>query len=527
MPPGAVPRCEDAAIRVTTDRSIDCHRLESIVEGVCGKRMSDRDKAIALYRFTRRLMFHYPQRSERAAGDDLDALRLLNTYGYSFCSQQMIVLVSLWQAAGIAGEIWSMPGHTTAHASYAGRLHWFDPLIGAYVRRRRGGTVASLPEIAADPALLTAAARDRRAPATFAPCRHVLRDDAERFCRHDPQLIARCRDLGDDVSYVAALAAEAEPWPWGRPDPPRYDGDLTLRRGEKVVFLWDSLPGEVNCKALKPGQRPRANVVPPGELPPHHFCGIEAERGDLANYPYWRPYAKQIRGVWTCRYAANGRHVYRPDLARAAATGAFERSTFALAARRRGGPALRVRRPGTLASLVCRMRTPHVYTSAVVTATFHRAAAGDVSRIRLSADGRRWTSVWDAAEAGAGVGRIGATVELRRRIVARRDLWLRFDCGTAGEAARAGLSGLGVRAVFQHNMFARPYLLPGRNRVTVHPGPSDGPDTPPPAITWVWREGRATRRHVRQVAALPATYAVAVAAAAPPRMLRLEIAAPP
>ena len=52
MPPGAVPRCEDAAIRVTTDRSIDCHRLESIVEGVCGERMSDRDKAIALYRFT-------------------------------------------------------------------------------------------------------------------------------------------------------------------------------------------------------------------------------------------------------------------------------------------------------------------------------------------------------------------------------------------------------------------------------------------------------------------------------------------
>ena len=124
------------APRVTTDRSVDCHSLESIVANVCTPAMTDQEKAVALFRFVRRMMFHYPQRSERLhPKDDLDSLRLLNTYGYSLCSQQALVLVDLWRTAGIKSICWGMPGHCTAQAWYDGSEHWFDPLIGAYVYR--------------------------------------------------------------------------------------------------------------------------------------------------------------------------------------------------------------------------------------------------------------------------------------------------------------------------------------------------------------------------------------------------------
>ena len=512
-------------IRVTTDGSVDCHSLGSIAACLCGRSMSEQDRAIALYQFVRRLMFHYPQRSERKAPDDLDAARLLNTYGYSFCSQQAIALVGLWQAAGIAGEIWSMPGHVTAHARYGGGLHWFDPLIGAYVYRRGGSVVASLPEIAADPTLLTRAVEEGRAPAGFLPCRSVLREDAERFCQHDPRYVSTCRGLGGDLAFLAALAADARPWPWGRPDQPRYDGGATLRGGERVVFLWETLPGEANCTSLKPGQRPRANVVAPEELPPKHICGAAAERRDVLHYRYWQPYAKRLGGVRTCRYQANGRHVYRPDFARPPTRDLFERNTFVWRPPARGEAALRVRRKGTIARLLCRLRTPHVYTSLAVTAAFHRAAADDVSRICLSADRRRWLPVWDAARLGARRGKVLAEAKLRDRIVGRRELWIRLDCRTAGDPAKAGLADLKIEGVFQHNMFARPYLVPGRNRITVHGCRDDLPEGRGLTVTWVWQEGRTTRRHRRDVSALPASYVVETGGEATPRMVRLEIAA--
>jgi len=44
--------------------------------------------------------------------------------GYSFCTQQMMVLVALWQAAGIESRTWGMPGHGAAQAFYGGKHPW-------------------------------------------------------------------------------------------------------------------------------------------------------------------------------------------------------------------------------------------------------------------------------------------------------------------------------------------------------------------------------------------------------------------
>ena len=104
---------------------------------------------------------------------------------------------------------WGMPGHCTAQAEYGGEPHWFDPLIGAYVFRRDGKTIASLKDIAADPSLLTQAVEEGRASPAFGPCRTVLRDDAARYAKDKPEYVRECAELEDDVTDDAQVVEQA------------------------------------------------------------------------------------------------------------------------------------------------------------------------------------------------------------------------------------------------------------------------------------------------------------------------------
>ncbi|HUT34129.1 MAG TPA: hypothetical protein VNE39_11655 [Planctomycetota bacterium] len=498
------------APRITTDRSVATHSLEAIVAGVCRAGMGDEEKAIALYEYTRRVMFHYRERSERVDEHfDLDPLRLINTYGYSFCTQQMMVLVALWQAAGIESRIWGMPGHGTAQAFYGGKHHWFDPLIGAYVRSRTDGTVASLAEIAEDPTVLTQAAAEGRAAPTFLPCGRVFYEDVARLVPRMAAYIAECRRLGDDMGFIAARAGQSKPT-WN-PRQPLYQPDWSLRVGERVVFLWDNLEGEYNCIGVNPEH-----------LPPHHWCGVEVDRRDRLNYPCWKPYAKTINGVRTCRYHANGLHVFAPKFRDEWFKRGFEASSLEWHCWKRGMPKLRLKKRRRAADLIYKMSTPHVYTSATLAAEFRRAARDDVSRLHVSCDGgATWVKVWDA-KAGR-PGKVEAEVELRDHVRGMRDFWVRAQCRTRGEPDKAGLDSLSVRAVFQHNMFARPYLVPGRNRVTVRVA---NPEVLPRLgldVTYAWREGRAARSHTERITESPATFTIHVGGRAMPRMRRLEM----
>ena len=498
------------APRVTTDRSVDTHSLGSIVADVCRARMSDEEKAIALYEYTRRVMFHYRQRSERLDEHfDLDPLRLINTYGYSFCSQQMMGLVALWQAAGIESKVWGMPGHGTAQAFYGGRQHWFDPLIGAYVRSRKDGAVASLADIAEDPTVLTQAAAEGRAAPTFLTCGRVFHDDVARLVPSMADYIAECDRLGDDMGFIAARAGQSKP-AWN-PRQPLYKPDWSLRVGERVVFLWDSLDGEHNCIGVNPEH-----------LPPHHWCGVEVDSRDKLNYPYWEPYAKTINGVCTCRYHANGLQVFAPKFRDEWFKRGFEANSFEWHRWKRGMPKLRLSKRGRAADLVYKMSTPHVYTSASLAAEFRRAARDDASRLYVSRDGgARWTKVWDAAARRPG--RVKARVELRDHVRGMRVFWVRAQCRTRGEPDKAGIDSLKIRAVFQHNMFARPYLSPGRNHVTVRVA---NPEVLPRVkfdVTYAWREGRFARAHTERITGSPTAYTLRVGGKAMPRMLRLEL----
>jgi hypothetical protein len=512
------------SVKVTTDRSIDCSTTSSIVADVCAGLATDREKAIALFDFVRRLMFHYPNRPSRR--DVHDTLHLINTYGYSFCSQQALLTVHLWQEAGIKGGVWSVPGHATMQAEYHGAHRWFDALIGAYVFRRDGRGIASLQDIAEDPTLLTRAMAEKRACPAMVPCRTVLRDDAAAFSKHNPQYIRECADQIDDVTFMASSAPVAKPWQWGGPSPSRYEPRITLRRGEKVVYLWDTIPDQAYCTVLEPGDEPRAYCVTRDQLPPHHICGERAERRD-PNYRFWHPYLKAIQGVRTGRYAANGRHTYHPDLSDGRTIADLAANTFVLPPDGdRRQPSVRVREAGKVSHLIVAVRTPHVYTGGVLQVEFQRATADDVGRISLlepTRDEGEGVKLWDAADIKAPAGKVAATVRLEGAIRGLRDLQFKVECATSGDVNNAGINDLGIDTIFQHNMFARPYLVGGRNEVSV--GADGSLEGRTFTLTYAWQEGDALRIHTETITTSPQAYTIDVAGADMPRMVSLEIGA--
>ncbi|MCG3180167.1 MAG: hypothetical protein BIFFINMI_02524 [Phycisphaerae bacterium] len=532
-------RADVIAPRVTTDRSVDTYSLPGIVRDVIAQAdaKTDEQKAIALYEYVRRVIFHYEQRGEkRDQVYDLDALRQINTYGYSFCTQQMLVLTHLWNTAGIEGKYWSVPGHSTAQAFYGGTLHWFDPLIGAYVYSRdKTNGIASLQEIAKDPTVLTKAAEEGRASPTFMPCGKVLYEDAARLSG-SAEYAAFCKGFGDDVGYMAANAAKAKKG--GGPRRSLYSPDMTLRPGETVTYLWDCLPGEFNVKA----------DAPKDQLPPNHFCGVEADSRDKVNWPYWRNYVKEINGVKTARYYANGTQTFRPAFNNEHFKQGVESNSFAwFGWSGAGAPSLRPAAVGQAADIVYKMSTPYVYTSGTLSAEFHRAADADVSRLYVSADaGAHWTKVWDAAEEKAGAGVVKATANIGPHVHGLHEFWVRAECSTDAtrtvkdkegkekiEMVPAGLQSMAVTAVFQHNMYARPQLMAGDNKVTVTAANPAVLEFQNFHVKYVWEESAADggpaveKTSDERVTSSPQTWTIPVAGEAMPKMKSLTLSVTP
>ena len=155
------------------------------------------------------------------------------------------------------------------------------------------------------------------------------------------------------------------------------------------------------------------------------------------------------------------------------------------------------------------MRIPHVYTSGVVTASF--TPAGKDSRIAFSRDGRKtWKTLWEGRAKEA-------RVALRQQIVGMRDVSFRFE---------GPVETFKIDKVFQHNMYARPYLAPGKNEITVHASDTALLREAPLRIVWAWNEEGEDRAHVREVKTLPVTYSVDVGGTDLPRMRSLELSVP-
>ncbi|MEW5978369.1 MAG: hypothetical protein AB1898_21440 [Acidobacteriota bacterium] len=116
----------------------DASSLVSLARGICeaAGAVTPREKAEAIWRFfltdgrfvKPSFWYHIAGWAyEEPAGEVLDPLRLLNSYGFGLCYHLAPLLEAIYEAAGFQdARVWFLTGHTVAEVYYDGAYHYFD-----------------------------------------------------------------------------------------------------------------------------------------------------------------------------------------------------------------------------------------------------------------------------------------------------------------------------------------------------------------------------------------------------------------
>jgi hypothetical protein len=498
------------ALYWTTDRAVDRLDVEHMGRALRRRGRSDRGTALEVFRYMRRTMFHYPMRNENHA-DQFDAAKLVNVYGYSFCTQQGVAAAALARAAGLRSRSIGIPGHGMYEVHYDGRWHAFCTEFAFYVFTRGADRhIASMAELKADPSLITAARREGRVPEPFLPCaggKPVLRErEGTEACPYS----LTCRYY--DEAFFARGVAE-----WrsqGPANPSKYSAWAELRSGESLRLNWDAAG-----RFVPPSDLPRSRLLAKRFWPPRHICGSK----DGANpfFPEIRPYARKIGGRTTYRYYGSGTHVWKPRVKAPGALGELARAENLSASR--GG--LRPLDGTGPATAEFEMSGPYPYVGGTVEMTARIKPGG---RLALAVQGGSPRGPWHRLRPRAsGRGRLKA--ELGGSVLpepsGRKNEFTRYRFRLrVTVTGPVTLAGLEIRGEVQHNWAALPQLMPGRNLVSVRGrrtgAPRRGASRPAaPLFELAWKEGARRRRLRMRPAGGNGSRAVRVGTAVPPRML--------
>lgn len=152
--------------RVLAKGQVDSSDLNTLARGIYDQAhaVTPREKAEAIWRFFLTdgrfvkpgFWYHiagWPY--EEPAGEVLDPVKLLNSYGFGLCYHIAPLLEAAYKAGGFEdARVWFLTGHTVAEVFYDGAYHYFDSdmmgynSVGAGDPRR--STVASVHQIEQD-----------------------------------------------------------------------------------------------------------------------------------------------------------------------------------------------------------------------------------------------------------------------------------------------------------------------------------------------------------------------------------------
>jgi hypothetical protein len=125
----------------------DFRTVQEIVAGAVKPGMTDRERAMAIWRLQTTHRFH------AGAGDPAemhDPVKVLNVYGYTTCGDDSICLARLWHEAGFPVSPGRLLGHRTSEVLYDGRWHLMDGDLGPVYLLRDNATIASEEDLVRD-----------------------------------------------------------------------------------------------------------------------------------------------------------------------------------------------------------------------------------------------------------------------------------------------------------------------------------------------------------------------------------------
>lgn len=259
--------------KVTTDRTVNCSSLESIVADVfrLSGAKTDDEKVIALYEWLHNTIFHWQYPTE-SSPQTVGPLKVINVYGWSLCGGQHTVLKALYETAGYECRYvgWSNPGHTTIEVKYGGKWHYLDVFLKCYFWTKDKKTIASQEDIANDPSIVYDAVKEGRAAR-----QHLCCGDTEQ------SVVSGCKSrkvVGDSKGWASVTWRDQN-----------YSPKLILSVFATLRLEWASV---TNGYAVK-------------GKPPQHSCGIK----DFVKDPVLGPIAEH----YGPRNWSSGTFTYEPD----------------------------------------------------------------------------------------------------------------------------------------------------------------------------------------------------------------------
>jgi hypothetical protein len=428
-------------LKVLSDKIDDVTTVENIVKSFVKPRMSDEERAKALWRAVVKYRHQAAPPNEHLAGDweAHDPVKLFNVYGYCMCCCASALIEALNREDGRDARGRILEGHSVAEVRYRDGWHMFDGALIAYFPRPQDGVAASVDEISASVQDWYAAHPGyQKNPARLLDL--MRKDGWSGWRAHGPALLAGC-------PYYRAGYLPAGTHGW---DATMIEYD---RKCEIYEYGYDV--GHRALFSLRPGEsfvREAGNRglhvnrdVDPG------WDGLTARapENDLV-------YLKEFFPAYKGGVAASGVHRYAPDLATGELALGSEIFDNLVAG---GTPALRVKASGRPGACVIPMVSPYVYLGGRVRLKAAGHSAADRLTVSISTNnGRSFAPIGaQAVERPSEV-----TIDLTDRILRRYAYWLRNELSGA-----AGLSALEVTSDFQHAPRTLPWLGRGRNTITV------------------------------------------------------------
>ncbi|MBS1872526.1 MAG: hypothetical protein JSU00_04880 [Acidobacteria bacterium] len=252
----------------------DSSSLSRLADGIFAKYSahSERERAEAIWRFFLTdgrfvepgFWYHIAGWAyEEPAGEVLDPLKLLNSYGFGLCYQIAPLLESVWKAGGFRdARVWFLTGHTVAEVYYDGGYHYFDSDMMGY-NRLATGSAASVEQIEKDGSIIIGKLRGKR---------EVDERSASR-----PWYPADVRaDAIGDLAELFTTTKDNWLFPSERA-PQGHSMDFVLRPGERLIryfapeheglyYLpykrtgdsWSEFPREIAQYQIRTGDGPRS-----------------------------------------------------------------------------------------------------------------------------------------------------------------------------------------------------------------------------------------------------------------------------
>ncbi len=228
--------------------------IQEIVAGALKPDMTEREKAIALWRLQTTHRFH------AGSGDNEvnDPVKVFNVYGYTTCGNDSICLAGMWHVAGMQVQPARCVGHCISQVQFDGRWNLLDGDMGPFYLLRDNKTIASESDLVRDHDLLKRT--------------------------HTNGILDPDSRAADEVS-AAVFVAESE-WEGSRDSVRNTTMNMVLRPNEALVWRW-------------------------GHLVPVKYHG----RADIK---LWGPRkdGDKVWGAHAAERICNGRWEYRPDFTR-------------------------------------------------------------------------------------------------------------------------------------------------------------------------------------------------------------------